>query len=109
MPEQLQELILENYRLGAERTETDAELVMMTYMACSTAGMDPGEIGPPSAERADATATLVACYAEHEDIAGGQPSVEIVEQTLSIFEDDGTATAIARLICQDLSQEAMRQ
>ena len=32
MPEQLQELILENYRLNAERTENDAELVMMTYI-----------------------------------------------------------------------------
>ncbi len=109
MPEQLQELVLENYRLNAERTENDAELVMMTYVACGTAGMEPGETGPPSAERADATATLVACYAEHEDIAGDQPSVEMVEQALSIFEDDGTATAIARLICQDLFQEAMRQ
>ena len=82
---------------------------MMTYMTCSTARMEPGEIGTPSAERADATAMLVACYAEHEDIAGDQPSVEIVEQTLSIFDDDGAATSIARLICQGLSQEAMRQ
>ena len=32
MPEQLQELNLENYRLNAERTDNDAELVMMTYM-----------------------------------------------------------------------------
>ena len=109
MPEQLQELTLENYRLNAERTENDAELVMMTYMTCSTARMEPGEIGTPSAERADATAMLVACYAEHEDIAGDQPSVEMVEQTLSIFDDDGVATSIARLICQGLSQEAMRQ
>ena len=109
MPEQLQELNLENYRLNAERTDNDAELVMMTYMTCSTARMEPGEIGTPSAERADATAMLVACYAEHEDIAGDQPSVEMVEQTLSIFDDDGAATSIARLICQGLSQEAMRQ
>ena len=109
MPEQLQELNLENYRLNAERTDNDAELVMMTYMTCGTARMEPGEIGTPSAERADATAMLVACYAEHEDIAGDQPSVEMVEQTLSIFDDDGAATSIARLICQGLSQEAMRQ
>ena len=109
MPEQLQELTLENYRLNAERTENDVELVMMTFMTCSTARMEPGEIGTPSAERADATAMLVACYAEHEDIAGDQPSVEMVEQTLSIFDDDGVATSIARLICQGLSQEAMRQ
>ena len=109
MPEQLQELTLENYRLNAERTDNDAELAMMTYMTCSTARMEPGEIGTPSAERADATAMLVACYAEHEDIAGDQPSVEMVEQTLSIFDDDGAATSIARLICQGLSQEAMRQ
>ena len=109
MPEQLQELILENYRLNAERTENDAELVMMTYMACGTAGMEPREIGSPSAERADVTATLVACYAEHEGIVGDRPSVEMVEQALSFFEDDVTATAIARLICQDLLQEATRQ
>ena len=89
MPEQLQELTLENYRLNAERTDNDAELAMMTYMTCSTARMEPGEIGTPSGERADATAMLVACYAEHEDIAGDQPSVEMVEQTLSIFDDDG--------------------
>ena len=38
---------------------------------------------------------LVACYAEHEDIAGDQPSVEMVEQTLSIFDDDGAATSIS--------------
>ena len=109
MAEQLQELTLENYRLNAERTDNDTELVMMTYMTCSTAGMEPGEIGTPSAERADATAMLVACYAEHEDIAGDQPSVEMVEQALSIFDDAGAATSIARLICQGLSQEAMRQ
>ena len=47
MPEQLQELNLENYRLNAERTDNDAELVMMTYMTCSTARMEPGEIEPP--------------------------------------------------------------
>ncbi len=109
MPEQMQELILENYRLNAERTENDAELVMMTYMACGTAGVEPREIGSPSAERSDAVATLVACYEEHEEIVGERPSLEMIDQSLSIFEDDGTATAIARLICQDLSREAMRQ
>ena len=108
MPEQMQELVLENYRLNAERTENDAELVMMTYMACGTAGMEPREIASPSAERADAISTLVACYVEHEDIAGNRPSTEMVAQSLSIFEDDGTATAIASLICQDLSREGMR-
>ncbi len=109
MPEQMQELILENYRLNAERTENDAELVMMTYMACGTAGVGPRDIGTPSAERAAAVATLVACYEEHEAIVGERPSLEMVDQSLSIFEDDGTATAIVRLICQDLSREAMRQ
>ncbi len=108
MPEQMQELILENYRLNAERTENDAELVMMTYMACGTAGVEPREIASHSAERADAIATLVACYVEHEDIAGDRPSTEMVAQSLSIFKDDETATAIARLICQDLSREGMR-
>ena len=109
MPEQMQELILENYQLNAERTENDAELVMMTFMACGTAGMEPREVGSPSAERAETIATLVACYAEHEDTAGDRPSLEMVDQVLSIFEDDGTATAIARLICQDLSREGMQQ
>ena len=109
MPERMQELTLENYRLNAERTDNDADLVMMTYMICSTAGMEPGEIGTLSAERANATAMLVACYAEHEDIVGNQPTVEMVEQALSIFDDDGATTFIARLICQGLSQEAMRQ
>ena len=109
MPEQMQELVLENYRLNAERTVNDAELVTMTYMACGTAGMEPREIESPTAERADAIATLAACYADNEDIAGDRPSLEMVDQALSIFEDDGTASAIARLICQDLSREAMRQ
>ena len=109
MPEQMQELVFENYRLNAERTVNDAELVTMTYMACGTAGMEPREIESPSAERTDAIATLAACYADNEDIAGDRPSLEMVDQALSIFEDDGTATAVARLICQDLSREAMRK
>ncbi len=109
MPEQTQELVLENYRLNAQRTEDDAELVTMTYMACGTAGMEPRDIRAPSAERADAIATLVACYEGYEAIAEDPPSLEMVDQALSIFQDDGTATAIARLICQDFSREAMRQ
>ena len=107
MPEQLQELTLENYRLDAERTDNDGELVMMTSMVCSMAGMEPGEIGIPSAERADATAMLVACYAEHEDIVRNQPPVEMVDEALSIYDDDA-ATSIARLVCHGL-QEAMRE
>ena len=109
MREQMQELTLENYRLNAERTDNDGELVMMTYMICSMAGMEPGEIGIPSAERADATAMLVACYAEHEDIVGTQPTVEMVEQALSIFGDDGATTSIARLAGQSCTPCSVRR
>ena len=108
MPEQTQELVLENYRFNAERTEDDADLVTMAYMACGTAGMEARDIGAPSAQRADAIATLIACYAEQEDIAGDPPSPEMVDRALSIFEDDGTAAAVARLICQNLSREWSR-
>ena len=106
MREQMRALTLENYRLNAERTDDDGDLVMMAYMTC-TIGMEPGEVGIPSVERADATGMLVACYAEHEDIVGTRPPAEIVEEALSMF-DDATTTSIVRLICHGL-QEAMRE
>lgn len=108
-PEEMQGLILESYRLTAERTGSDVELVTMTFMACGTAGIQPRDIENPSAQRTDAIAALVACYEEHEDFAGEPPSQEMVAQSLSILKDDGTAAAVAKLICQDLSLEATRQ